>query len=191
MKYLTIISMALTFIFINTVNAQIINGSTDAVVQYPTSSNVEDTATIEQDEVGNTSSTSSNAEQENNLDDEAESRLLTREEIEALIKAEQPAIAITPEQKVEIESDAKKNMRNSIKKQSVRERKDFIDVMTSAEKVKARRQALAEGKSSSDVYLAEDAIKNPNINPAIDSEMENYLFEKAGLIPQDRETDVK
>ena len=82
-------------------------------------------------------------------------------------------------------------MRNSIKKQSVRERKDFIDVMTSAEKVKARRQALAEGKSSSDVYLAEDAIKNPNINPAIDSEMENYLFEKAGLIPQDRETDVK
>ena len=191
MKYLTIISMALTFIFIDTVNAQIINGSTDAVVQYPIPSNVEDTATIEQDEVGNTSSTSSNAEQENNLDDEAESRLLTREEIEALIKAEQPAIAITPEQKVEIESDAKKNMRNSIKKQSVRERKDFIDVMTSAEKVKARRQALAEGKSSSDVYLAEDAIKNPNINPAIDSEMENYLFEKAGLIPQDRETDVK
>lgn len=106
---------------------------------------------------------------------------------------EEPAVVMTPEQKAEIDSKAKKNMRISVKKQSVRERKDFIDVMTSSEKILARRQALRNGQGKAAASLAEAGVKKPDFNPAADREMEDYLFEKAGLPQQDiiRGSDAK
>lgn len=156
-----VLSLVGVFLIISSANAQILNGSTSAVVQTASSQTTKTSI-----------SEASNSQTE---------RLLSKEEIEALIKTEPMAAAMTPEQKAEIDIKAKKNMRGSIKKQSTGERKDFIDVMTSSEKLIARRKALAEGKSSAEAAQAEDKIKSPDINPSSDKEMENYLFEKAGL----------
>lgn len=112
---------------------------------------------------------------------EDDARLVSKEEIEALIAAEPPAAAMTPEQKAEIDSVAKKNMRHSIKKQSVRERKDFIDAMNNVEKIKKRREALLSGQDETAAKQAEDEVEKPDFNPAQDSAMENYLLEKANL----------
>ncbi len=108
-------------------------------------------------------------------------RLLNKEEIEALIKAEPVAAAMTPEQKAEIDTKAKKNMLSSVKRQRVRDRKDFISSMTAMEKVIARRKALSSGQSIEEAALVEEAVEYPDVNPFSDKEMQNYLFEKAGL----------
>lgn len=187
MKNLMILSVALVFGLILNTNAQIFNGSTSAVVQHKEPQALKNIPEPENKASEDTQALSSETE----ADDDDGAKLLSREEIEALIKAEQPAEPITPEQKAEIELGAKKSMRTSIKKQSLRERKDFIDVMTSAEKIKARRQALVEGQDAESANIAENSIEKPSINPAVDKEMENYLFEKARLSGTDKVSDVK
>lgn len=152
-------------LFTGSVSAQMINGSTAAVVQHN-----KPTAAIEE---------TSPAAVETKKSDV---RLISREEAQALIEAEQPAAAtMTPEQKAEIDTAAKKDIRNSLKKQSIRERKDFIDVMTNAEKIQKRRAALKEGKTETEARQIEAKVKEPNFNPEQDSAMEEYLFDKADL----------
>lgn len=180
MKKLAILSIAIIFFVLDS-KAQIINGSTAAVVQHSRPKAVENIVKVKKDK-GNTPS----AEQESQK--KQDTKVLSREEIEAMIKAERPLVAITPEQKAQIELEAKKRMRASIKKQSVRERKDFIDIMRSAEQIRIRRQALAEGKSIENI---EDSVKETSINPANDEEMEKYLFEKARLVEVGKDSDAK
>lgn len=95
---------------------------------------------------------------------------------------EEPApVAMTPEQKAEIDIAAKKNLKMPLKRQNLRERKDFIQAMTSGEKIQKRRQALLEGKDEKEALEAEEEVKVPDVNPASNSQMEKYLYEKAGL----------
>lgn len=163
MKYLIVFA---AFLFI----------SCAADAQVLGSSNLQDVKTAETETIS-----------EGVVQDSPEGKLLSREEIEALIKSEAPAVAMTAEEKAEIDAKAKKNMRSSVKKQSVRERKDFIDAMTSSEKVVARRKALLAGQGKAGAAQAEDNVKKPDINPSQDKEMENYLFEKAGLAQAESE----
>ena len=107
---------------------------------------------------------------------------VSQEEVEAIINKEVPAATITPEQKSEISLAAKKNMRVSLDRQSTRDRRDFIDVMTNSEKVQARRKALLEGKSIEDAKKVEDEIKSPEVNPKSNTDMEKYMHTKAGLL---------
>lgn len=95
---------------------------------------------------------------------------------------EEPApVAMTPEQKAEIDIEAKKNLRMPLKRQNLRERKDFIHAITTGEKIQKRRQALFEGKDEKEALKAEEEVKAPDINPASNSQMEKYMYEKAGL----------
>ena len=167
MKKINFLWCGLALLITGNASAQIINGSTEAIVQRskPASSSVA--------EVSSASSTSETSA--------SSPRLVSREEVEALIAAEQPAVAMTPEQKAEIDVAAKKSMRNSVKKQSVRERRDFIDVMTNAEKIQKRREALLNGQTEAEAVRAEADVEKPTFNPAQDSAMEQYLFEKAKL----------
>ena len=107
---------------------------------------------------------------------------VSQEEVEAIINKEVPAATITPEQKSEISLAAKKNMRVSLDRQSTRDRRDFIDVMTNSEKVQARRKALVEGKSIEEAKKIEDEVKAPEVNPKSDKDMEKYMHLKAGLL---------
>ena len=163
MKKISLLWGGLALLITGNASAQIINGSTAAVVQH-----AKPTAVTETSAATETSAPSG-------------SRLVSREEVEALIAAEQPAVAMTPEQKAEIDVAAKKSMRNSVKKQSVRERRDFIDVMTNAEKIQKRREALLNGQTEAEAVRAEAEVEKPTFNPAQDSAMEQYLFEKADL----------
>ena len=73
-------------------------------------------------------------------------------------------------------------MRVTLDRQSTRDRRDFIDVITNSEKVQARRKALVEGKSVEEAKKLEDKIKPPEINPKNDADMEKYMHLKAGLL---------
>jgi electron transfer flavoprotein alpha subunit len=113
---------------------------------------------------------------------EIKKQKVTAEEVEAIINKTDPAATMTPEQKSEIDLAAKKSMRVSLERQSTRDRRDFIDVMTNSEKVQARRKALLEGKSIEDAKKVEDEIKSPEVNPKSNTDMEKYMHTKAGLL---------
>lgn len=91
---------------------------------------------------------------------------------------------MTPEQKAEIDIAAKKNLKMPLKRQNLRDRKDFIQVMTTNEKIQKRRAALLEGKTEEEAVKAAQEVKIPDVNPASDREMEQYRYQKAGLIDE-------
>lgn len=159
MKKASLLFLALAALTAAKADAQMIDGSTDAVVQRPkpiVKTEPAEAATVQKG--------------------------IREEDVKAVLDAaETPPVAMTPEQKAEIDLAAKKNMRTSMKKQSLRDRKDFIDVMTSAEKVQKRRAALLEGKTDNEAAEAENEVKEPEIDPAQDAAMEKYLYQKAGL----------
>lgn len=95
-------------------------------------------------------------------------------------KKEAP-VKMTPEQKAEIDISAMKDIKKSIKKQSARDRKDFVDALTYSEKMLKRRAALVDGKTEKEATEAEDEVKKPNLNVASDSDMEEFLYKKANL----------
>ncbi len=103
------------------------------------------------------------------------------EEVEAIVNKEIPPTTMTAEQKSEIDLVAKKNIRVTLNRQSIRDRKDFIDVMTNTEKTQARRAALLTGKNVEEAKKVEDEIKTPQVDPKSDKEMEQYMHSKAGL----------
>ena len=49
-------------------------------------------------------------------------------------------------EKSKIDIQAKKNMRNLVNKQSIKERRNFIDVMEYGERIKNRRETILSGK---------------------------------------------
>ena len=159
MKKASLLFLALAALTAVKADAQMIDGSTAAVVQRPkliVKTEPAEAATVQKG--------------------------TSEEDVRAVLESiDTPPAAMTPEQKAEIDLAAKKNMRTSMKKQSLRDRKDFIDVMTSAEKVQKRRAALLEGKTDNEAAEAENEVKEPEINPAQDAAMEKYLYQKAGL----------
>lgn len=90
-------------------------------------------------------------------------------------------VTITPEQKAEINKKIKKNIKDVVKLQTIRNRRDFIDVMTSTEKIVSRRKALLEGKTYSVAKDLEKNIKVPNIDLKNDTDVEQYMYEKVGV----------
>ena len=70
-------------------------------------------------------------------------------EVEAIIKSveeKQPA-EITPAQKSEITLKAKRSIRNNLRAQSVRQRRDFLTTLNVLDKKHKRQQALRDGKT--------------------------------------------
>lgn len=105
-------------------------------------------------------------------------------QIQEIIDKEKPPVAMTPEQKSAIDLPVKKNIKLSVKKQNVRERKDFIDIMTNAERVQKRRAALLEGKDDEEAQKAGEKVRKPDIDPEDTAQMEKYVYQKAGLIDE-------
>lgn len=162
MKKISLLLLPLAMLIYDNACAQMIDGSTSAVVQRPK-------PVVAQPAPSQPAAVAA--------------KKISEEDVKAVIDGlETPPVAMTPEQKAEIDLAAKKNLKMSLKKQSVRDRKDFIDVMTSAEKVQKRRAALLQGKSENEAAQAEAEVEKPAINPAQDSEMEQYLYQKAGLV---------
>ncbi len=95
-------------------------------------------------------------------------------------KKEKP-VKMTPEQKAEIDISAMKDIKKSIKKQSVRNRRDFIDSLTHSEKILMRRKALLEGKSEDEVAKDEKKVEKPDVFLSSDRDMEEFLYKKANL----------
>ncbi len=91
-------------------------------------------------------------------------------------------VEMTPEQKAEIDISAMKDIKGSIKKQSIRDRKDFIDALVHSERMLKRRAALVDGKTEKEATAAEDEVKKTNLNVSSDSDIEKFLYEKANLI---------
>ena len=116
------------------------------------------------------------------LPQKAEKEVVVQEEIRPVIeRVELPPTEMTIEQKAEIDMVAKKDIHSKVKKQPVRERKDVIDSLVVGENILARRKALLEGKTEEDAAKVAEQIKDPEINPAVDTEMEKFLYQKAGL----------
>ena len=116
------------------------------------------------------------------LPQKVEKEVIVQEETRPMIeRVELPPTEMTIEQKAEIDMVAKKDIHSKVKKQPVRERKDVIDSLVVGEKILARRKALLEGKTEEDAAKVAEQIKEPEINPAVDTEMEKFLYKRAGL----------
>lgn len=127
-------------------------------------------------------STSAEVNQPTVVSNSVATKGVSAEDVNAIIeKAKLPPTEMTPEQKAEIDLAAQKDIRLSVKKQPIRERKDFITSLVTNEKIKQRRQALLEGKTEEDAMKISEEVEKPDINPAKNSEMEQYLYERAGL----------
>lgn len=92
-----------------------------------------------------------------------------------------PPTTITPEQKAEINIHAKRQTRGTVRVQSPRQRRSFIDVLQMLDRKAARQQAISEGKSDRDVEKAGEEIEKPKVNPLNDSSMEKYLYEQVDV----------
>ncbi len=143
-------------------NAQMINGSASAVVQHPKPVISEPKAPLPR---------------------EAKP---TEERVKAIIAEieDEPPSQMTPEQKNEIDTKARKDLKVGVKYQSIRERKDVVDVLNVAERNHLRRQALGDGKTPEEADKVAAEIEEPDFNPAQTDAMEKYVFEKTNLIEQ-------
>ena len=88
---------------------------------------------------------------------------------------------ITPEQKAEINIQAKKQTRGIIRTQKPRDRRSFLDALQMLDKKAARQQAMAEGKTDKEVEEAGATVKEPDVDPLNDKAMEEYMFEKVDV----------
>ena len=154
----------MALLFVSNAQAQIIGGSTEAVVQK--------NKPVIKAEVSISDAKKTVSDKAVEIQDVVES-------------TEEPApTAMTPEQKAEIDIEAKKNLNFQLKRQNVRDRKDFIQVMTTNEKIQKRRAALLEGKTEEEAFKAAQEVEAPDINPASDRQMEQYRYQKAGLVDE-------
>lgn len=155
------------------VGAQLIDGSSEAVVQWekPVEQPIETQKPVENKAVQN----------------EEDEVAATEEEIRELLEIkDQPSPTIEPSRKVYLKSDGKREVKETVKAQKEeKERKRMVEAVSRIERVQKRRQALLEGKSREEAIRESEKVERPNVNVKNDLELSEYLYEKVGLNDKD------
>ena len=109
------------------------------------------------------------------------------EEVE--IQEDLPPTTVTPEQKAEINIYSKRQTRGTVRTQSPRQRRSFIDALQMLDKKASRQKAIAEGKSDREIEKAAESVEKPKVNPLNDASMEKYLYEKVDVNERTKNAD--
>ncbi|MDD7312787.1 MAG: hypothetical protein PUH03_00310 [bacterium] len=149
--------------------AQLIDGSSEAVVQRPKEIEVQrkepDPAVQEAEE----------AKAREEAEKEAEIRYLLK-------TTDQPSPTIEPARKVYLKNEGKRDIKDSVKDQKDDKiRRRMVDAFTRGERVQKRRQALLEGKDRDEAVKESKKIKTPQLNVKDDMEVSKYVYKKVGL----------
>ena len=102
---------------------------------------------------------------------------------------ELPPTTVTPEQKAEINVHSKRQTRGTVRVQSPRQRRSFIDALQMLNKKSSRQQAIAEGKNDKEIEKAGDQVEKPKVDPLNDASMEKYLYENVDLNERTKNSD--
>ena len=114
-----------------------------------------------------------NAEKENAaLEDDSKYALLQEEQ-----KALERAIIID-----EIKFSGKKSIHDQVNKQTIDERKEFVNILKSVERKNIRNEMLSKGFSEDEIARKLEKINEEHINFADSAEVQTYLFKKSGLL---------
>ena len=108
---------------------------------------------------------------------------------EALTEEETPPppANVTVEERIEIETESKKNIRKTIKKQDTKEREISLGIMNWAEKEIKIRELMAGGMSYKDAKKnAEETVMLPKMNVKKDKDVEKYLYKKGAFIADEQ-----
>ena len=174
MKKILFLIAAALFAGAGTADAQLIDGSSEAVVQrYKPEEKAVEGSQPAADEVA--------------PEGEPEDEVATEEEIQALLKIkDQPSPTIEPSRKVYLKSEGKKDVKETIKAQKEeKDRNRMVDAVTRVERVQKRRQALLEGKNRNEALQEAEEIKRPKVNVKNDMALSEYFYEKVGLNDKD------
>ena len=108
---------------------------------------------------------------------------------EALTEEETPPppANVTVEERIEIETESKKNIRKTIKKQDTKEREISLGIMNWAEKEIKIRELMAGGMSYKDAKKnVEETVMLPKMNVKKDKDVEKYLYKKGAFIADEQ-----
>ena len=118
--------------------------------------------------------------------DNAEENSLTEDE-DAVEEYTPPPANVTTEERIEIETESKKNIRSNLKKQDTKEREISLGLMNWAEKELKMRELMAGGMSYKDAKKAVDkSVKLPKINVKKDKDIEKYIYKKGAFIADEQ-----
>lgn len=118
--------------------------------------------------------------------DNAEENYLTEDE-DAVEEYTPPPANVTTEERIEIETESKKNIRSNLKKQDTKEREISLGLMNWAEKELKMRELMAGGMSYKDAKKAVDkSVKLPKINVKKDKDIEKYIYKKGAFIADEQ-----
>ncbi len=168
MKKTSVALLSFLSLFFVNAQAQMINGSTSAVVQHPKPTVVAEPVSVSA-----------------NIAVPAKYKP-TPEEVNAIIEAieQEPPTEMTLEQKKEIEDDARESVQDGLQYLSIRQRKDMVDILELGQRKQRRREALAAGKTPEEVDKEMAEIKKPDLDFTDKKAMEKYVFEKMNLAEQ-------
>ena len=96
---------------------------------------------------------------------------------------------ITADQKKEINIQAKRQNKGTIRVQTPRERRSFMDALQMLDKKAERQKAMVEGKSDKEIEKAGESVEKPDVNPLNDRDLEKYLFKNIDINERMNKTD--
>ncbi len=106
---------------------------------------------------------------------------------EAVEEEAPPPANVTAEERIEIETESKKNIRKNLKKQDTKEREISLGLMNWAEKELKMRELMAGGMSYKDAKnTVEESVKVPKINVKKDKDIEKYIYKKGAFIADEQ-----
>lgn len=106
---------------------------------------------------------------------------------EEVVEEAPPPANVTAEERIEIETESKKNIRKNLKKQDTKEREISLGLMNWAEKELKMRELMAGGMSYKDAKkTVEESVKVPKINVKKDKDIEKYIYKKGAFIADEQ-----
>lgn len=94
---------------------------------------------------------------------------------------------VTSEERIEFETESKKNLHEMVKKQDKKEREMSLGIMNWVDKKLKIRELMVGGMSYKEAKkIAEESVKIPKINLDDDKDVEKYLYKKGAFIADEQ-----
>lgn len=90
-------------------------------------------------------------------------------------------VELTEEQKEEADENLRNNLRNTTKRDELKTRVEFLEANDYHDEIMLRRKLMKNGEKFKLSSRSAKAKPKANVNPKSDSQMDNYLLERAGV----------
>ncbi len=90
-------------------------------------------------------------------------------------------VELTEEQKEEADENLRNNLRNTTKRDELKTRVEFLEANDYHDEIMLRRKLMKNGEKFRLSSRAAKAQPKANVNPKSDSQMDEYILERAGV----------